>query len=88
MDTRAGKQLHDTLGFVGLRAQATAVGLLQLTAELVKAGVLDDDAVGRIKQAIFDDLALTRPTSQAKTDYEATLQRRLDRLFSTKNEPK
>lgn len=85
MDTRAGKQLHDTLGFVGLRAQATAVGLLQLTAELIKAGVLDDDAVGRIKQAIFDDLALTRPASQAKTSYEATLKRRLDGLFSTKD---
>lgn len=82
MDTRAGKQLHDTLGFVGLRAQATAVGLVQLTAELVKAGVLDDDAVTRIKQAIFDDLALTRPMSQAKTGYETTLRRRLDGLFS------
>lgn len=86
MDTRAGKQLHDTLGFVGLRAQATAVGLLQLTAELVRAGVLGDDAVERIKRAIFDDLALTRPASQAKTDYEATLQRRLDRLFSTQED--
>lgn len=88
MDTRAGKQLHDTLGFVGLRAQATAVGLLQLTAELVKAGVLDDDAVGRIKTAIFDDLALTRPMSQAKTGYEAILKRRLDQLFSTNDETK
>ena len=87
MDTRAGKQLHDTLGFVGLRAQATAVGLLQLTAELVTAGVLDDDAVGRIKQAIFDDLALTRPMSQAKTAYEAILRQRLDRLFSTNKAP-
>lgn len=86
MDTRTGKQLQDTLGFVGLRGQATAVGLLQLTTELVKVGVLDNDAVDRIKQAIFDDLALTRPASQAQTEYEATLQRRLDRLFSPKKD--
>ncbi len=86
MDNRAGKQLHDTLGFVGLRAQATAVGLLQLSAELVRAGVLDNDAVTRIKQAIFDDLALTRPISQAKTEYEAALQRRLDQLFTRDDE--
>jgi len=82
MDSRAGKQLHDTIGFLGLRAQATAVGLLQLSAELIKAGVLDEAAVGRIKQAIFDDLALGRPPSQTKLDYEEMLHRRLDHLFT------
>lgn len=56
MDSREGKQLHDAIGVVGLRAQATAVGLIQLTAELVRAGVLNDSAVGRIKEKIAKDL--------------------------------
>ncbi len=81
MDNRAGKQLHDTLSFVGLRAQATAVGLLAVTAELIRAGVLDEAAVQRIKDAIFADLALGRPTSREKRDYEAMLKKRLDSLF-------
>jgi hypothetical protein len=84
MDTREGKKLHDTLSFVGLRAQATAVGLLQLSIELIKVGVLDEAAVTRIKQAIFNDIALSRPSSQAKDEYEATLHRRLDDLFTAK----
>ena len=82
MDMREGKQLHDALGLVGLRAQATAVGLLQLSAELVRAGVLDEAAIGRVKQAIFNDLALSRPRSQTRTDYEASLRRRLDEFFT------
>jgi hypothetical protein len=52
MVKKEDKTLHDMIGFVGLRAQATAVGLLQLAAELKRAGVLDDDAIGRIKDAI------------------------------------
>jgi hypothetical protein len=82
MDNRPAKQRHDTIGFLGLRAQATAVGLLQLSVELIKVGVLDAAAVGRIKQAIFDDLALSRPRSQEKTEYEALLHHRLEHLFS------
>ena len=87
MDEREGKRLHDTLGFVGLRAQATAVGLLQLSIELIKAGVLDEAAVTRIKQAIFNDIALSRPSSLEKRDYEATLHRRLDDLFTAETAP-
>lgn len=45
MEAREGKKLHDAIGFVGLRAHATAVGLIQLTAELVNAGVLDNMAL-------------------------------------------
>ncbi len=82
MDTRKGKKLHDTVGFLGLRAQATAVGLLQVTTELIRAGVLDDAAVSRIKEAIFDDLALSAPRSMSRTAYEAMLHRRLDDLFA------
>ncbi len=82
MDNRAGKALHDTLSFVGLRAQATAVGLLAVTAELIRAGVLDEAAVERIKAAIFADLALGRPSSREKRDYEAMIRKRLDSLFT------
>lgn len=82
MDMRAGKEVHDLISFVGLRAQATAVGLLQLSAELVRAGVLDDDAITRIKTAIGNDLELSRPTPVSKEEFERTTRRRLDRLFA------
>ncbi len=82
MDARKGSQAHDLIGFVGLRAHATAVGLLQLSMELVRAGVLDQDAISRIKQAIFDDLALSRPYSLPQAEFERTTRLRLDRLFS------
>ncbi|MGI4881326.1 MAG: hypothetical protein ACRYG4_28015 [Janthinobacterium lividum] len=82
MDTRRGKQLHDTIGFVGLRAQATAVGLIQLTAELIAAGVLDKSALERIKEKITHELALGRPPHASKEDFENDIRRRLDRLFT------
>lgn len=82
MDARAGKEVHDLINFVGLRAQATAVGLIQLTAELVKAGVLQDDAVTRIKAAIADELELSRPSTVSKSEFDRTTRRRLDRLFA------
>jgi hypothetical protein len=82
MDARAGKEVHDLINFVGLRAQATAVGLIQLTAELVKAGVLQDDAVTRIKAAIANELELSRPSTVSKAEFDRTTRRRLDRLFA------
>lgn len=82
MDARAGKAEHDLISFVGLRAHATAVGLLQLSKELVKAGVLTEDAIGRIKSAIADELELSRPSSVSKEEIDRTTRRRLDRLFS------
>jgi hypothetical protein len=54
------RKLHDTLGLIGLRAHATAVGFVQLCAELLKAGVIDDPAVSRIKDAIAKDIIVTR----------------------------
>lgn len=81
MERRETRQLHDTVGFIGLRAQATAVGLLQLTTELVRAGVLDEGAIGRIKEAILADLSLSRPRSRARIEYEAMLRTRLDALI-------
>lgn len=74
-------RLHETISFLGLRAQATAVGLLQLSAELVRAGVLQEDAVGRIKDAIAKDIALSRPRSAPREDYERSIRERLDALF-------
>ena len=75
MDKTEDKKLHDTLGFVGLRAQATAVGLLQLSAELKRVGVLDEDAIAR-------EISLSRPRSPHNADFYANLRGRLDRLFA------
>lgn len=82
MDEVETARLHDALDFVGLRAHATAVGLLQLTMELTKAGVLCEGAVGRIKDAIARDIVLTRPRSAARSDYEDSIRQRLDALFA------
>ena len=82
MEAREGKKLHDAIGFVGLRAHTTAVGLIQLTSELVEAGVLDKAALERIKGRIAQDLALNRPPHATKEAFEAETKQRLDRLFS------
>ncbi len=76
------RQLHQSIDFVGLRAHATAVGLLQLTSELVRAGVLGNDAVGRIKDAIARDLMLSRPRTVPAAEFERSTRARLDRIFS------
>lgn len=75
------RKLHDTLQLVGLRAHATAVGFIQLCAELLKAGVIDDPAVSRIKDAIAKDIIVTRTTSRGQEEFEASLRRRLDTLL-------
>ena len=82
MDGRDGAQLHDVIGFVGLRAHATAVGLIQLTTELVDAGVLEAAALERVKLKIAQDLALSRPPHTSRDEFETQLKQRLDRLFS------
>jgi hypothetical protein len=84
MEEEDERRLHETISFLGLRAQATAVGLLQLSAELVRAGVLQEDAVGRIKEAIAKDIALSRPRSAPREDYERSIRERLDALFAGK----
>ncbi|TXC70976.1 hypothetical protein FSB78_08470 [Sphingomonas ginsenosidivorax] len=77
------RKLHDTLQLVGLRAHATAVGFIQLCAELLKAGVIDDPAVSRIKDAIAKDIIVTRTTSRGQAEFETSLRRRLDTLLPT-----
>ena len=76
------RRLHQTVSLVGLRAHATAVGLIQLTHELVRAGVLDSAAVDRIKDAIARDLMLAPPASVKKPEFEAWVHSRLDALFT------
>lgn len=80
------RQIHDTMSLIGLRAHATAVGLIQLCRELCKAGVLDQAALDRIKDSIQKEIALTRPRSSSRAEYEAALRSRLDALFAGREE--
>lgn len=75
------KKLHFDLTNVGLRAQATAVGLVQLCHELKRANVLDDSALDRINDAIADEFSVTAPRSLAAKGYRGEIRERLDRLF-------
>lgn len=76
------KQLHDSIDLVGMRAQATTVGLIQLAVELQKAGVLDETAVDRIKEVIANEISLNRPRAIPPERFHEHLRTRLDRLFS------
>lgn len=76
------KKLCETLDLLGMRAQAAAVGMIQLSIELTRAGLLDEDALGRIKDAIFGEIALRRPPSVSKEEYDRTMRRRLNALFA------
>jgi hypothetical protein len=80
------KRLHDTIDLIGLRAQATSVGLIQLSIELQRAGVLDEAAVGRVKQAIAKEICLNAPKSVPLERFRENLHRRLDRLFAGEEE--
>ena len=82
MEYSEEQRLHDAVGFVGLRAQATAVGLLQLSLELRRVGVIDEAAIDRIKEAIAKDISLSCPRSQPKRDFITNIRSRLDRLFA------
>ena len=80
-DTEQARELHNTLEFIGLRAQATSVGLVQLCAELVRAGVLEDAAVERIKEAIRMELTLSNSRGHYRAEFQQTLKQRLDAIF-------
>ena len=85
MDQAEERKLHDQVGFVGLRAQATAVGFLQLCTELCRAGVLDEAAMDRIKDAIAKELALSRPRANYQVELKSS-RKRLDDLFEGRTE--
>ena len=84
MEFKEARATHQSVDLLRLRAHATAVGMLQLTAELVRAGVLDQDAVERVKDAIASDLALSRPPAMSAQAFDAANRRRLDALFAGK----
>jgi hypothetical protein len=76
------KKLHYDLLNVELRAQATAVGMVQICIELRRANVLDESAIERIKNAIADEVSLNAPRSIGIQDYRHDIKNRLDRLFA------
>lgn len=80
--------LHEDLDYIGLRAQATSAGLVQLCSELVDAGVLDDAAIGRIKDAVRCDILVSRRRVHDRAEFEDVLKRRLDSIFPSPNEPR
>lgn len=76
------KRLHHDVTNVGMRAQATAVGLIQLCIELRKADAITEDALSRIKQAIGDELAIGPYRRMASRDHRTEINARLNRLFA------
>lgn len=80
------KKLHYDVDNIGLRAQATAVGVVQICIELRRANVLDAAAMERIKGAIADEVSLSAPRSVKSQDYRADIKARLDRLFAGEQE--
>lgn len=76
------KQLHFDLVNVGLRAQATAAGLVQLCRELQSAGVLSQTAVDRIKDAITNEIGHAAPRHLRGPQYRSDARARLDRIFA------
>ena len=78
----AARERHQTLDLIGLRAHATAVGLIQLCEELLNAGILSGESLDRIKAAIYSDLAVTKRARVAKQwDADDTLRQRIDAVF-------
>ncbi|NIJ35744.1 hypothetical protein FHR22_000393 [Sphingopyxis panaciterrae] len=77
----AARERHRTLDFIGLRAHATTVGLIQLCEELLKAGILTPDGLERIKGAIKSELTVCNARVGNRTTFDDTLKRRLDAIF-------
>ena len=75
------RDMHFELVNVGLRAQATAAGFVQLCKELRQSGALDDAAIERIKTTVADEVALTCPRYIPRPQFRDDVCRRLDELF-------
>src|SRR3546814_1598908 len=84
MEQRASgaRELHRTIDFLGLRAHATTVGLIQLCEELMRLGILDAPALERIKDAIRMELTLSQARISNHTIFDETLRRRPDAIRS------
>jgi hypothetical protein len=78
----AARTRHDTLELIGLRAHATAVGLIQLCEELLNAGVLSVEGLDRIKDAICTELTVgKRERVSRQSNFDETLRSRIDAVF-------
>jgi hypothetical protein len=75
------RKLNFDLTNVGLRAQATAAGFVQLCKELHTAGVIDDDALSRIRDTVADDITLNCPKKVKRSVYRKEVSRRLEEIF-------
>jgi hypothetical protein len=78
------KRLNFDLTNVGLRAQATAAGFVQLCKELHSAGVIDDGAVSRIKDVVADNITLNCPRKANRAEYRREVSQRLEAIFEGK----
>lgn len=76
------RERHRAIDFVGLRAHATTVGLVQLCEELLNAGILSTDALDRIKGAICMELAVSNNARISnQSGFDDTMRRRIDAIF-------
>jgi hypothetical protein len=82
MNEQDHHRVHLALEFLGMRAQATAMGLVQLCTELRRAGVIDQAAVDRVKESIAEEIAEHAPRTVAKQQYLRDIRGRLDRIFA------
>lgn len=82
MASNAQQRTHQDLKNVGLRAQATAAGLVQLCKELQNAGVLEPAAVARIQDAVANEIALAAPRHLNTAQFRQDLSARLSAIFS------
>lgn len=80
-DQNEARELHRTLDFIGLRAHATTVGLIQLCEELLRVGILDGEALQRIKDAIHMEITMAQARVGNQSAFDDTLRRRLDAIF-------
>lgn len=72
---------HSEVSLAGFRAHAAAIGLVHLLRELRIAGVLSASAVERIRDAVVDELMLSRPLHAQEEDFRNRLRVRFERLM-------
>jgi hypothetical protein len=81
LNQEQAERQHSDVTITGFRAQAAAVGLIQLIIELQSAGLLSVTAVERIRDAIIDDLMLSRPIHAEEKDFRDRLRTRFARML-------
>ena len=75
------RHIHSELHLLGFRSRAAVVGLLQLTKELRRSGILDEGATHRVRDAVVDELALMRPRHMSSAEMRENLRKRLNALI-------